>query len=242
MHRYRFSLLAMFGFVAVVAVACAALARPSQLWLVVVSASSLGCLFYAVLAAAYGRNARRAFWLGFAVVGWGYVAVEVDNNSFIAPTELVTNRLQSIIFGPTASPAGRYPTSYWSPVYQTTSANTPVVTAPPGPTDAYAAERASTGVQVESEVEPVIVPSDPGASLGPATVDGSAPSSAGSFGYSTTSSYPINTPSLTEMDLEAFKQIAIWLWSPLLGFAGGLVALRLYYQRERQDGQRAATG
>jgi hypothetical protein len=62
MHKFRFSLLAMFGFVAVISVACAALARPSQLWLVVVSAPSLACLFYAVLAATYGRNARRAFW------------------------------------------------------------------------------------------------------------------------------------------------------------------------------------
>jgi hypothetical protein len=56
----------LFLFVAVVAVACAALARPSQLWLAVVSASSLASLFYALLATAYGRNARRAFWVGFA--------------------------------------------------------------------------------------------------------------------------------------------------------------------------------
>jgi hypothetical protein len=41
------------------------------------------------------------------------------------------------------------------------------------------------------------------------------------------------------VDLEAFRNIAKWLWSPLLGFVGGLVALRLYHRRER-EGQTAA--
>jgi hypothetical protein len=128
MHRIRFSLLAMFGFVAVVAVVCAALARPSQLWLVVVSASALAALFYAVLAATYGRNARRAFWVGFAVVGWGYVAMERENISTVAPTEFVTSQLQAFL-GPTASPQ--------------------VVPAPAGPNDAYAAEPPSIDIPVD---------------------------------------------------------------------------------------------
>jgi hypothetical protein len=199
MHRIRFSLLAMFGFVAVIAVACAALARPSQLWLVIVSASLLACLFYAVLAATYGRNARRAFWLGFAVVGWGFIVLEWKNISSVAPIEFVTNRLQSVILGPTASSMG-YSVSYPSPVYQTLPIDTPFVTAPPVP------------VNMPSVV------------------------------YSTTSSYVVNTPSLTDLDPEAFRQIAMWLWSPLLGFAGGLVALRLFHRRERQDDDSPVTG
>jgi hypothetical protein len=47
-------------------------------------------------------------------------------------------------------------------------------------------------------------------------------------------------PSVT-VDFEALRQVAMWLWSPLLGFAGGLVALRLYHQRERRDGHTSAT-
>jgi len=231
MHRFRFSLLAMFGFVAVVAVACAALARPSQLWLVVVSASSLGSLFYAVLAAAYGRNARRAFWLGFAVVGWGYVALEWKEASSIAPTEFITNRLQAVVEGTTASSPPPIAYGNWS-------TSTPVVTAPPGPNDAYAAEP----VPVESDAESIIVPSDPAVGAGPTTNDGSIVPSSGLFGYSTTSSYVVYTQSLTDLDMTAFGQIATWLWSILLGSAGGLVALRLYHRRGRQDGQRVATG
>jgi hypothetical protein len=224
MHRFRFSLLAMFGFVAVVAVACAALARPSQLWLVVVSASSLGCLFYAVLAAAYGRNARRAFWLGFAVVGWGYVALEWKDASSVAPTEFLTNQLQASIHAkpPTVfymSPVGEIP-------QQRAKKYDPYAVAPG-----------------DSEAETIIVPSDPATTSGLTTNDGPAVSSSGTVSYSTTSSYVVNTPSLTYMDLEeAFGQIAMWLWSILLGSAGGLVALRLYHRRERQDGHTPTTG
>jgi len=235
MQRFRFSLLAMFGFVAVVAVGCAALAKPSQLWLVVVSALSLASLFYAVLAAAYGRNAKRAFWLGFAVVGWGYVTLEWKEASSVAPTEFLTNRLQAVIEGSAASSPPRN-------VYGNWSMSPPVATLPPEPMDAYAAEPASIGVPAESEAETIMVPSDPGTTAGLATNDGLAPSSAGTFGYSTPSLYVPYTPSLTDLDMTAFRQIATWLWSILLGFAGGLVTLRLYHRREHQDVQVAPTG
>jgi uncharacterized membrane protein YdjX (TVP38/TMEM64 family) len=44
----------------------------------------------------------------------------------------------------------------------------------------------------------------------------------------------VATSPATVVDLEAFRQIARWLWSPLLGFVGGIVALRLYHRRERE--------
>jgi hypothetical protein len=44
------------------------------------------------------------------------------------------------------------------------------------------------------------------------------------------------------VDLEAFRQIAKWLWSPLLGFVGGLVALRLSHRREHHDRRTPAAG
>jgi hypothetical protein len=45
------------------------------------------------------------------------------------------------------------------------------------------------------------------------------------------------------VDLESFRLIARWLWSPLLGFIGGLVALRLYHKRKLLEGSaRATTG
>src|SRR6516162_9634413 len=100
MHRFRFSLLTLFGFVAVVAIACAALARPSQLWLIVVSSLTLACLFYAIPAAVYARNARRAFWIGFALSAWGYVALEwasVAGLPFFLPTNTLSSRLEAVI-------------------------------------------------------------------------------------------------------------------------------------------------
>jgi hypothetical protein len=52
----------------------------------------------------------------------------------------------------------------------------------------------------------------------------------------------VTTLPATVVDFEAFRQIAKWLWSPLLGFVGGLVALRLYHRRECQDGRTPVTG
>jgi hypothetical protein len=171
MHTFRFSLLTMFGSVAVVALACAALATPSQLWLVIVSASSLACLFYAVLAATYGRAAKRAFWFGFAVVGWGHIFLEWQRIPLFLPTELAADRLSTLLHD---KPMPDY--AAWM--------NTRLGDAPP----VGSAVSVGDYVQVWSTAPP-----PPG-----------------------------------QINAEMFEQIVKWLWSPLLGFVGGLVALRLY--------------
>jgi hypothetical protein len=58
--------------VVVIAVGCAALRSSTYLWLRAVNTLVVGVLLVAPLAARYGRAADRAFWLGFAVFGWGY--------------------------------------------------------------------------------------------------------------------------------------------------------------------------
>ncbi|HVC98824.1 MAG TPA: hypothetical protein VND64_34485 [Pirellulales bacterium] len=216
MHRFHFSLLAMFGFVAVVAVACAALARPSQLWLVVVSASSLGCLFYAVLAAAYGRNARRAFWLGYAAFAWGYVALQWANIPFFIPTGYVSGELRSVLYPAPTSSVQTTAGPYLTPQSVAYTAGEPTVTEGgtllPGPTENL--QQWANGYAVTPGGSPY-----------------------------TTSIYVTNpVQQSATVDVEAFGEIAKWLWSILLGFAGGLVARRLYHRRERQDGQTVATG
>jgi hypothetical protein len=284
MHRFRFNLLTLFGFVAAVAVACAALARPSQLWLVVVSATSLASLFYAVLAATYGRNARRAFWVGFAVFGWGYIALEWASTAglpFRLPISLVTGQLESVMH---SQPASSNPTTtiYNLPVGYVDltmgfapSANTtpsepqlindssdpmlPDTVIEPMPNEATSGNEPSTtppptgGVPILSgpigdepaavpqpddspaATSPEVVPAEPFDALTAASPAYGAPTNdyAVKAALSWLTSTVATSPA-TVVDLEAFRQIARWLWSPLLGFVGGIVALRLYHRRERE--------
>jgi hypothetical protein len=95
MSSFRFSLLALFGFVAFVAAGCAALARPSELLEIIVSAAMLACLLFAVLASIIDQwSPRRAFWIGFAIAGWGFFLVNANPHSRFLPTTRMTVWLQ----------------------------------------------------------------------------------------------------------------------------------------------------
>jgi len=73
MGTLRFSLCSLFAAVAVVALGCMALANPSNTWMSITFSAAVALLFFAVLACLFGRFSARAFWGGFAVVGWGYL-------------------------------------------------------------------------------------------------------------------------------------------------------------------------
>lgn len=72
MSRFQFSVRWLLGLVALVAVGCAALFHASPLWTSVVLTVTSALLLTAIVAAACRRGRARAFWLGFAVLGWGY--------------------------------------------------------------------------------------------------------------------------------------------------------------------------
>jgi hypothetical protein len=75
MARLHFSLRSLLWFVAIAAIGCAAMVNPTEQWLVAVSTCTFGMLAFSVLAAVHGRADDRAFWSGFAIVGWGYLAL-----------------------------------------------------------------------------------------------------------------------------------------------------------------------
>jgi CHASE2 domain-containing sensor protein len=77
----QFSLRVMLTLVAVIAIICEALIRPSAMWFVVIATASLGCIMFAVLAAVYGSGLVRAFWLGFAIASLGQLGMEKLANS-----------------------------------------------------------------------------------------------------------------------------------------------------------------
>jgi hypothetical protein len=69
----RFSILGLMGFVLAVAVAFAALRGANQYWAGGLLLALLGLLGYAALASIHGQGRARAAWLGFLVIGGGYL-------------------------------------------------------------------------------------------------------------------------------------------------------------------------
>lgn len=74
--RFSFSLASLLAAVSAISIGCAALAYPSQLWASVISSLTLTALSLAVIAAAILRGQARAFWGGFAFIGWLFIVIE----------------------------------------------------------------------------------------------------------------------------------------------------------------------
>lgn len=70
---FQFSIKALLGTTAFVAIGCAALLNASEWWASVTCTLVLGVLLVAVLRSVFCRGPSRAFWLGFAILGWAYV-------------------------------------------------------------------------------------------------------------------------------------------------------------------------
>jgi hypothetical protein len=101
MHHFRCTIAGALGAILFVAVGFAALREADELWDSWLFSLTLGLLLFAVLLAAHRTGGRRAFWIGFALFGWGYLSF-----SLIPSTEprLITTKAlaylhQSNIFG-----------------------------------------------------------------------------------------------------------------------------------------------
>ncbi|HWE37419.1 MAG TPA: hypothetical protein VG406_12695 [Isosphaeraceae bacterium] len=75
MRLPRFSIAGLMGLVVVVAVGVAALRFASELWAGVLLLSTVGVLGAAILGIIHRRDGKRAWWQGFALFGWGYLAL-----------------------------------------------------------------------------------------------------------------------------------------------------------------------
>ncbi len=74
LHR-RSSITAALGAIAFVAVGLAALRAADEWWASWLGYLTIGLLLAAVLLAAVQTGTRRAFWVGFALFGWGYLSL-----------------------------------------------------------------------------------------------------------------------------------------------------------------------
>jgi hypothetical protein len=73
MARFQFSLRTLFALVALTAVACVALPHATRVWAASVFSLTVAVLVVAAFLAAFRRGADRAYWAGFAAVGWLYL-------------------------------------------------------------------------------------------------------------------------------------------------------------------------
>jgi hypothetical protein len=75
MRNLRASIAGLMGLVLIAALGMAALRNASETWAGVTYLVTRGVLGLAILCAIYARGARRAWWLGFCLFGWGYLAL-----------------------------------------------------------------------------------------------------------------------------------------------------------------------
>jgi hypothetical protein len=77
MRRFRFTIASLLVAVLFVAVGFAALRESNDLWDSGIFTLTLTALLVSILLAVHRKEARRAFWLGFALFGWGYLALSL---------------------------------------------------------------------------------------------------------------------------------------------------------------------
>jgi uncharacterized membrane protein YhfC len=71
MYRPTISIRMLLAVVAFIALACTALVWANGIWATTLFTVALGVLLFAVVAAILRRGVKQAFWIGFAVFGWG---------------------------------------------------------------------------------------------------------------------------------------------------------------------------
>jgi hypothetical protein len=77
MRGFRFNVVSILGAIVFVGFGFAALRQADDLWNSSLFSLTIGLLLAAVLLAIYRTEARRAFWIGFALFGWGYLSVSL---------------------------------------------------------------------------------------------------------------------------------------------------------------------
>jgi hypothetical protein len=75
----RFSIAGVLVFIAICAIALAALSSPSNLWANVTFSLALGSFGVALISAFFGKGAVRAYWLGFLLCAGTYYAMTLTS-------------------------------------------------------------------------------------------------------------------------------------------------------------------
>ena len=85
MRTIRFPIKGLMGAVLVVALGLAALRNPSETWSGVIFLLTCGVLCLAIVGVVCRQQEERAWWLGFALFGWGYLLLSM-RSTVVLPT------------------------------------------------------------------------------------------------------------------------------------------------------------
>jgi hypothetical protein len=77
MRNLRFNIANLLGLIVFFGVGFAALRESDDLWQCGLFTLTVGVLLVSILLAIHRDGAKRAFWVGFALFGWGYLATSV---------------------------------------------------------------------------------------------------------------------------------------------------------------------
>jgi hypothetical protein len=101
MHHLRYNIAGALGAILFVGVGIAALREADELWDRWLSYLALVLLLDAVLLAALRTGDRRAFWIGFALFGWGYSGLSLvpSTQPRLIATKALLHLHQSTLFG-----------------------------------------------------------------------------------------------------------------------------------------------
>ena len=227
MKRLRFSLLGLLGVIALIAVACAALRSASEIWGSAAFTLTVAALFVALVGVIFRQRASRAFWGGFALLGWGYLLLVFgpwfkDNVS----QQLLTTKLLD----------------YLQPKLQR-STTTPAVFSTPV-TAAGVNGWTASGIPASG----IPWPANTGAGVAPANTDldgdgipdvyvtrtAPAPTWTSPTTFTTMAAITLPSP-------QHFMQVGHSLWALLIASAGGLLA-RYFYDRRARPKQEEGAG
>jgi hypothetical protein len=75
MARLRFSIAGLMGVVLALSIGIVSLRSASDAWAAFILLMTLGILTLSVLGIVYRTGSRRASWVGFALLGWGYMVL-----------------------------------------------------------------------------------------------------------------------------------------------------------------------
>ncbi len=89
MRKLRFNIANLLVIILVLGVGFAALRESSDLWESGIFTVTLGTLLLSILLAVHRAESKRAFWLGFALLGWAYMGLALVPS---IESRLITNK------------------------------------------------------------------------------------------------------------------------------------------------------
>lgn len=237
----RFTLRQLFLWTAFIALGCVALRNATATWASSLLGAALVLLAASLLLAAFRDGRSRAYWIGFATVGWLYVAllaystgIDTNNrpwNNPFRPDALITTQLSHSLY------------SWMCEKISPPVANPPAMGSGFG--GAYGGMPGALGGPMGSGGDSAMMASsygyDPGmgsadggygsASMGPGSMSGMGGMMAGP-------GIPPAAPAPFVPLQHDFTNVAHALWAILLAACGGVLASWLYATRPNKDDNR----